>query len=109
MLVLLLVPVFALVVLCHSVLPSCAPSNLLIARARSSRPTVGWVAGLGGLALAASLLAHVLVIDAVRGGPGWLNLLVLVLCWDAIKFSVMACFTSVRAAGAAAYSVAHHR
>jgi hypothetical protein len=30
------------------------------------------------------------------GAPGWLNLVVLVLAWDAIKFAVMTCLTSGR-------------
>jgi hypothetical protein len=113
MLFLLAMPVVALVVLLHRLLQNYAPSNLLIARARASRPTFGWVAGLGGLALAVAFLAHGLAI-AAQGGHGWLNLVAFVLCWDAIKFGVMACLTPVRAAGAAAHlvvqrSVARHR
>lgn len=99
----LAIPVVALVVLCHRVLQNYAPSNLVIARARTSLPSFGWVAGLGGLALAVAFLAHGLAIFAAHGGPGWLNLVAFVLCWDAIKFGVMACLTAVRAAGAAAH------
>jgi hypothetical protein len=114
MLVLLAIPVVALVVLCHGALQKYAPSNLVIARARTSRPTIGWVAGLGGLALAVAFLAHRLAIYAAHRGPGCLNLVAFVLCWDAIKFGVVASLTPVRAAGAAAHlavrrSVARHR
>ncbi|WP_082573150.1 MULTISPECIES: SIR2 family NAD-dependent protein deacylase [unclassified Nocardioides] len=35
-----------------------------------------------------------LAIDA--GGPGWLNLVALVLCWDAIKFVLLALLVAVR-------------
>jgi hypothetical protein len=114
MLFLLAMPVVALVVLFHRLLQNYAPSNLLIARARASRPTFGWVAGLGGFALTVAFLAHGLAIYAAHGGPGWLNLVAFVLCWDAIKFGVMACLTPVRATGAAALlvvqrSAARHR
>jgi hypothetical protein len=92
---LIVVPVIVLVVCAHSLVQTYAPTNVLVRRVRSSRPTFRMSVALGALAFgcASAVLTSHLAIEA--GAPGWLNLVVLVLAWDAIKFAVMACVTSV--------------
>lgn len=98
MLILLALPVIAVVAAFCRWLQCCAPSNLLASRVRTAAPTFHAVAAL--LALTALLLAltHALAEAVAAGAPGWLNLVVLVLAWDAIKFGVLACLTAVRRA-----------
>lgn len=86
----LVIPVRAGAVLLHRSLQMYAPSNILIQRVRLSRQTVGSVAPL--VVLAAVLLVVLRAVsNAVTGGaPGWLNLVVLVLAWDAAKFGSLA-------------------
>jgi hypothetical protein len=38
---------------------------------------------------------HAISLAIAAGAPGWLNLVVLLLAWDAIKFAVVACLTSL--------------
>jgi hypothetical protein len=86
MFLLLMVPVVVVVAAVHGVLQRSAPSNVLIARARESESTVRACIGLVTIGLALVIVAHGLSLATQRGGPGWLNLLVLVLLWDGIKF-----------------------
>lgn len=90
MIMLLAFPVIAAVALAHRCLLLYAPSNVLIRRVRGSRPTLRTVAAM--LALAASVTAATKVLsDAVAAGaPGWLNVVVLALAWDAIKMGWLA-------------------
>ena len=89
MIMLLALPVVAAVALAHRYLMLYAPSNVLIRRVRASAPALSTAAVL--LAVAASLLVGLKVVsDAVAAGaPGWLNLAVLVLAWDAIKLALL--------------------
>ena len=84
MIMLLALPIAAMVALAHHCL-QFAPSNVLIRRVRASRPSLSTVAAT--MAVAAVLIVAVKVVtDAVAAGaPSWLNLVVLVLAWDAIK------------------------
>ena len=90
MILLLALPVIAAVALAHRCLMLYAPSNVLICRRRASQPRVRTVAAVLAVA-AAALVAMKVVADAVvAGAPGWLNLVVLVLAWDAIKMGWLA-------------------
>ena len=90
MLFLLVVPVLVLVTSAHRYLQRYAPSNVMIARARTARPR--WRSAVLLAVLAATTLAAMhLVAEAVAAGaPGWLNLVVLFLAWDSIKFGLTA-------------------
>lgn len=71
-----------------------APSNSLIRRVRSSPPSWRTVPAL--LALAAALLVamHAVTQAFVRGAPGSLNLVLLVLAWATVKLGGLACLTA---------------
>lgn len=90
MIMLLALPVVAAVALAHRYLVLNAPSNVLIRRVRASAPTLR--KGAAMLALSAVLLlAMKAVSDGIAAGaPGWLNLVLVVLGWDAIKFAMLA-------------------
>jgi hypothetical protein len=93
---LIAVPVIFLAALAHSILHVYAPSNILIRHVRaSSRPTLRMAIRLGVLAFGCALAVHGVNGAIQAGAPAWLNLVVLVLAWDAIKFAVMACLTSL--------------
>jgi hypothetical protein len=102
MLLLLVLPVFHGAMLAHRCLQLCAPSNLLIRRARSARPR--WRTAIGFVALTAALLVamHVAAEAVAGGGPGWLNVVVLLLAWDAIKFGCLAIALGLRTLGSVA-------
>lgn len=89
MLFLLAVPAVIFVTLTLRLLQTYAPSNILIARMRASRPSFRIAFGLTALSLVLVSGAHGLGIAIENGAPGWLNLVVLVLLWDAMKFACM--------------------
>lgn len=87
---LLALPVIAAVALAHRCLLLYAPSNVVIRRVRASAPTLRKAGALLALA-AVLLLAMKAVADGIAAGaPGWLNLVLVVLGWDAIKFGMLA-------------------
>ncbi|MGN6131379.1 MAG: hypothetical protein ACTHOK_13655, partial [Nocardioidaceae bacterium] len=96
MVILLAFPVFAAVALVHRCLQLYAPSNLLARRVRIGTPRLRISAGL--LAVGATLLIamHIVAVGIAAGAPGWLNLLVLVLAWDAIKVGWLALGVAAR-------------
>lgn len=66
-----------------------APTNSLIARLRT-RQGLRWAIPVALVLVAAYLYTGSIVTTVLEdGGPGWLNLLVLLLCWNAIKFAAM--------------------
>ena len=77
-----------------------APSNVLLHRVRA-RPTLTRITAIlvvaGGLSVAMKVLSD----TVVAGAPGWLNLVVVVLAWDGLKFGLfaigLACQLTVRA------------
>lgn len=98
MIMLLALPIIAAVALAHRYLRLYAPSNLPIRRVRASWPTMSTFAAM--LTVAAGLIVGTKVLsDAVAAGaPGWLNLVVLVLAWDAIKIGSIAITVPARRA-----------
>ena len=96
MLLLLALLVFAVVALVHRYLQMYAPSNVLVRRVRWSAPTWRMAAGLLVAALVLVGVLHVLARAIEEGAPGWLNLVVLVLAWDAIKIGALGCLVLAR-------------
>jgi hypothetical protein len=101
MLSLLILPVIVLVATAHRALRLYAPSNIFITRVRTALPR--WRTAGAALVLSLTLVAVVHVIgDAIEAGapwaPSWLNLIVLVLAWDAIKLLAAAGSIVVRLA-----------
>jgi hypothetical protein len=92
----LAVPIVVLVALAHRLLQTYAPSNVLIACVRASRPTICMAARIGVLVIALLFAARVLSLALSNGAPGWLNLIVLILTWDAIKIGLCACVVGGR-------------
>lgn len=109
MFLLLIVPVVVVVAAIHRVLQLYAPSNVLIAHLRASRPTFRAAAGVGTLAFVMAWLGHGAAGRVAQDGPGWLNLIVLLLFWDAIKLGAMACLTPFRALALSARSTVAER
>lgn len=109
MIMLLAFPVIAAVVLAHRYLVLYAPSNVLIRRVRAAAPALSTAAAM--LAVASGLIVATKVVsDAVAaGGPGWLNLVVIVLAWDAIKIGSLAIAVLFRWIGLAARRTIRHR
>jgi hypothetical protein len=91
MLILLARPVIAAVAFVQRILQAVAPSNVLITRVRRAGPSCRGGATLAVLALLLLMAFRVLTLAISSGAPGWLNLLVLVLAWDTIKFAVASC------------------
>jgi hypothetical protein len=96
LLLLIAVPVIVLGAFAHSLLQAYAPANVLVRRVRASRPTLRMAVALGALAFGYASAVQTIHLAIEAGAPDWLNLVVLVLAWDAIKFAVMACLTSVQ-------------
>lgn len=71
----------------HNVL-RWAPTNLLLDRIRSRRGRKWGIPAM--LLVVPFVLAAAACVSGNRdGGPGWLNLLVILFIWDALKFLVM--------------------
>lgn len=80
----------------HRGLQVAAPSNRLISRLRARPPRIAVAGALLALACALVSVAAILSELAVRGGPGWLHLVVLVAIWDAMKFVGLAASVVLR-------------
>ncbi len=91
MLILLATPVIAAVAFVQRILQAVAPSNVLITRVRRAGPSCRGGATLAVLVLLLLMAFRVLTLAISSGAPGSLNLLVLVLAWDTIKFAVGSC------------------
>lgn len=98
MFLLLMVPVVVLVAAVHRVLQLYAPSNVLAARVRRERPRIRVLVGLVVIAAMLVVAAHLVATWAATGGPGWLNLVVLIAVWDAFKFAALAVIVALRRA-----------
>lgn len=85
MLFLLVIPVLGAVALVYRYFQIYAPSNVLTRRVRASTPSLRRATGLLLLALVLLSAMHALAEAVASGAPAWLNLVVLLLAWDAIK------------------------
>lgn len=101
MLILLALPVIAAVAAMHRNLQLCAPSNVLVRRVRAREPRWRIAAVLSALALALLVAMHTLGGLTADGAPGWVNLVVLLLAWDAIKVGWLAILVTLRHLGLA--------
>lgn len=90
MLILLAIPVIVAVAFVHRLTQVVAPSNLLVRSVRSARPRGRVAAALLGLAAFLFIAMHVVANEVSAGAPGWLNVVVLVLAWDALKVGWLA-------------------
>ena len=96
MLILLPLPVIVAVTAMHGYLQSYAPSNVLVRWARGPRPRCRAIVPLA--VFTATLLAamHGVTEAVAAGAPRWLNVLVLVLAWDAIKCGLATCAAALQ-------------
>ncbi|MCW2830279.1 MAG: hypothetical protein JWP31_971 [Aeromicrobium sp.] len=101
MLLLLAVPITLTMTFAQRLLRIVAPSNLLTARVRATRPTLLRAGGMAALAWVLAAVAHGLSIAIAGGAAGWLNLVVLFVLWDAIKLMLAALLVGWRSAVAA--------
>jgi hypothetical protein len=90
MLFLLFLPVVGCVALIWRYIQAYAPSNMLIRLVRSAPPRWRTVLALVALATVVLIVMHAIDQAVVRGAPGWLNMVVLVLAWDSIKIGWLA-------------------
>lgn len=109
MLFLVALPVISAVAMLWRYLQIHAPSNALIRRVRSAPPRWHTVLILSTVAAGLFIAMHV-VSQAVEGGaPGWLNLVVLMLAWDAIKVGLLTVVTALRAITVRVRMLVRHR
>jgi hypothetical protein len=90
MLILLALPVIAAVAVVHRYLQFYAPTNLVVRRERAEEPRWRTAAVLSVIGATLLLAMHAASSAVASGAPGWLNLLVLLLAWDAIKLELAA-------------------
>jgi branched-subunit amino acid ABC-type transport system permease component len=90
MLILLALPVIFAAAAIHRYLQYSAPTNLLTRRVRAQEPRWRTVALLIVVAAALLVAMHALGEAVANGAPGSLNIVVLVLAWDAIKVILLA-------------------
>jgi hypothetical protein len=72
----------------------CMPTNILI-RATHTRRGLKWGVPAMLLAVVYIVIAAVLAQWVAGGGPGWINMLVLLCLWNALKFTVNGPITAV--------------
>lgn len=96
MMLVLALPILIFVTAAHRYLALYAPSNVLIRRVRSSLPRWRTVGGLTVLAGGLILTMRAVEIAMVSGAPDWLNVVALILGWDAIKVAALTALTSLR-------------
>src|SRR6478609_838698 len=75
----------------------CMPTNILI-RATHTRRGLKWGVPAMLLAVVYIVIAAALAQWVAGGAPGWINLLVLVCLWNALKFAVNGPITAIRLA-----------
>ena len=96
MLFVLALPVLAGVAFTQRYLQFYAPTNVLVRRVRSAPPRWRTVAGLLALAGALVTAMHALAEAVAAGAPGWLNLVVMVFAWDALKIIAVTLLAVIR-------------
>lgn len=96
MLIPLVLPVLFSVAAMHRYLAVFAPTNVLVRRLRASEPRWRTAALLASVAVALLAAMHGAASAVASGAPGWLNIVVLVLAWDAIKLGLLATGVFIR-------------
>jgi hypothetical protein len=96
MLFLLALPIFLAVAAARRYLALYAPSNVLIRRMRSSPSRWRAVFALAVLTTVLILVMRTVGIAIGEGAPSWLNMVALLLAWDAIKFGAATAVTTMR-------------
>lgn len=99
MLFLLALPIFLAVAGAHRYLATYAPSNILVRHVRRSQRRWRTAGSLAVLTSALLLVLRAVEVAIAAGAPGWLNLIALVLAWDAIKFAIESALTAFRGVG----------
>jgi len=94
--VLLAIPVVVAVAFAYCLVEAVAPTNMLIAHMRGTWPSLIAPGVLSAVALLLVTSAHGISLAIARGAPDWLNLIVLILLWDAIKLGLLALREFVR-------------
>ncbi|MBM7517563.1 hypothetical protein [Nocardioides nitrophenolicus] len=79
MVIVLALPAIFAVAAIHRFLQLYAPTNLLVRQVRAQEPRCSVAAVLSGLATTLLVMMHLLGEAVANGGPGWLNLAVLML------------------------------
>ena len=102
MLIVFAMPVIVAVAFVHRLMTAFAPSNVLIRNVRSARPRWGLATALVGLAVMLLLTVRFVADAVLAGAPGWLNMIVLVLAWDAVKVGWLAVGVILRGIGSVA-------
>ncbi|MEQ7845806.1 hypothetical protein [Nocardioides kribbensis] len=90
MLLLLALPVIAAVAAGHRCIQVYGPTNLFVRRLSAKEPRWRTAAMLGLVGATLLMAIHAAASAVANGAPGWLNLLVLLLAWDAIKLELAA-------------------
>ena len=77
----------------HKLLRTYAPANILVDRLRTRRG-LKWAFPVALMLVPTYLFAAAITTtDIADGGPGWLNLVVLLFIWNAMKCAVMGVLT----------------
>ncbi|WP_030485713.1 hypothetical protein [Nocardioides aequoreus] len=95
MLLLLSLPIVAAVAAGHRYLQIYAPTNVFVRRL-SAKERWRTAAVLGVVGSTLLMAMHAAASAVANGAPGWLNLLVLLLAWDAIKLELAALGSAAR-------------
>jgi len=90
MLIFLVLPIVALVAAVQRCVRRYAPSNQLIRQLRTGTTGGHTVAAFLTLAATSLVATRALAAAVAAGAPSWLNLVVFVLAFDAIKFGLQA-------------------
>ena len=96
MLLLIAIPVFVAVAAFQRYLGTYAPTNILIRRVGFSPARFRTATRLAALAVVLLLAMRGVQVCVSAGRPAWLNLVALVLAWDAIKIGCSAIGVALR-------------
>lgn len=96
MLLVLALPVFVAVTAIHRLLWVYAPTNFLARRVRARKARWHTAAALTALAACFLVAMHAVAEAVASGAPGWLNLFVVLLAWDAVKLGALAGLQALR-------------
>ena len=109
MLLFLALPVIVAVTALHRYLQAYAPTNVLARQVLARPPRFRTAAALSLLTAIAVGAVHALGEAIANGASGWLNLVVLLLAWDAIKLLFLALLVVLRGVGSLIRTELLHR